>query len=84
MPDIIQPFSGVGVADVKDELYWDGLAECYLSGLVKNVGVSNYGPTLLARAQEHLARRGVPLASNQVVHLCNGNRPLAPCSDSTR
>ena len=30
------------------------------------MGVSNYGPTLLERAHEHLARRGVPLASNQI------------------
>merc|ERR1712007_90293 len=43
-----------------------GLAECYNSGLAQNVGVSNYGPTMLARAKEHLARRGVPLASNQI------------------
>merc|ERR1719473_546610 len=48
------------------EAFWDGLAECYLSGLAKNVGVSNYGPTMLERCQEHLARRGVPLASNQI------------------
>lgn len=66
MPDIIQPFSRFGIEDIKNELYWDGLAECYKRGLVKNVGVSNYGPTLLARAQEHLAKQGVPLASNQI------------------
>ncbi len=68
MPDIIQPFARFGGADVKDEIYWDGLAECYKRGLVKNVGVSNYGPTLLRRAQEHLARQGVPLASNQIAY----------------
>jgi pyridoxine 4-dehydrogenase len=66
MPDIIQPFAALGVEDRKDELYWDGLAECFLSGLAQNVGVSNYGPTMVARAQEALARRGVPLASNQI------------------
>ena len=66
MPDIIQPFSRFGGQDIKDEIYWDGLVECYKRGLVKNVGVSNYGPTLLARAHEHLARQGVPLASNQI------------------
>jgi pyridoxine 4-dehydrogenase len=66
MPDIIQPFARFGKTEVKDEIYWDGLIECYKRGLVKNVGVSNYGPTMLARAQEHLAREGVPLASNQI------------------
>lgn len=66
MPDVIQPFAAFGAADRREEAHWDGLAECYLSGVAKNVGVSNYGPTLLERAQEHLARRGVPLASNQI------------------
>jgi len=40
--------------------------ECYRAGLAANVGVSNYGPTLLARATEYLAQRGVPLVSNQI------------------
>jgi len=66
MPDIVQPLKGFGLDKRKDEQFWDGLAECYLQGLVKNVGVSNYGPTLVARAQEALAKRGVPLASNQI------------------
>lgn len=66
MPDIIQPFSRLGFEQRKDEIYWDGLAECYLSGKAENVGVSNYGPTLLERCHEHLAKRGVPLASNQI------------------
>jgi len=66
MPDIIQPFARFGVENRREEAHWDGLAECYHSGLAKNVGVSNYGPTLLERAHEHLAKRGVPLASNQI------------------
>jgi len=65
-PDIIQPFARIGGLERKDELYWDGLIECYKRGLVKNVGVSNYGPTLLRRAHGHFARQGVPLASNQI------------------
>ena len=43
-----------------------GLARCYHEGLAQNVGVSNYGPTLLRRAHAALAERGVPLASNQI------------------
>ena len=66
MPDIIQPFKAFGLEKRNEEAHWDGLAECYHSGLAKNVGVSNYGPTLLERAHEHLAKRGVPLASNQI------------------
>ena len=30
------------------------------------MGVSNYGPTLVRRAHDALARRGVPLVSNQI------------------
>ena len=65
-PDIIQPLKAFGVEEVKDEKYWDGIAKCYNMGLIKNVGVSNYGPKLLAKAHAALAARGVPLASNQI------------------
>merc|ERR1719440_674282 len=66
MPDIIQPFKAFGMETRNEEAHWDGLAEAYHSGIAQNVGVSNYGPTLLARCAEHLAKRGVPLASNQI------------------
>jgi len=66
MPDIIQPFAAFGVTNRREEAHWDGLAECYHRGLAQNVGVSNYGPTLLRRAHAALAERGVPLASNQI------------------
>mmetsp|Transcript_8637 Transcript_8637/g.12679 ORF Transcript_8637/g.12679 Transcript_8637/m.12679 type:complete len:437 (+) Transcript_8637:37-1347(+) len=68
MPDIVQPLKGFGVKSNKDEIYWEGLAECYNRGLVKNVGVCNYGPTLLSRCQETLAKFSVPLASNQIAY----------------
>lgn len=68
MPDIVKPFRFLGDDKSNDEIYWDGLAECYHRGLVKNVGVCNYGPTLVARCQEALAKRGVPLASNQIAY----------------
>jgi pyridoxine 4-dehydrogenase len=66
MPDIVHPLRFLGRDEAKDEIYWDGLAECYNQGLVKNVGVCNYGPTLVKKCQEALAKRGVPLASNQI------------------
>lgn len=70
MPDIVQPLTKLlgQKADPKDQIYWDGVAECYHQGLIKNVGVCNYGPTLLMQCQEHLAKRGVPLASNQIAY----------------
>lgn len=72
MPDIVHPLRFLGKDKSKDSLYWDGLAECYHSGLVKNVGVCNYGPTLVEQCQEALAKRGVPLASNQIAYSLMG------------
>lgn len=66
MPDIVKPFRFLGMNDSLDEVYWEGLAECHRRGLVKNVGVCNYGPTLISRCQDVLGKRGVPLASNQI------------------
>lgn len=68
MPDIVQPLKKFGIGSSKDEIYWEGLAECYKRGLVKNVGVCNYGPTLLSRCQKALAKHSVPLASNQIAY----------------
>merc|ERR1712070_283537 len=42
MPDIVQPLRGFGIEERKDEVFWEGLAECVKEGLVRNVGVSNY------------------------------------------
>ncbi|KAK1743705.1 pyridoxal reductase [Skeletonema marinoi] len=68
MPDIVKPLRKFGFDKSYDKVYWDGLAECYNRGLVQNVGVSNYGPTLVTECSEHLAKRGVPLASNQIAY----------------
>lgn len=71
MPDIVQPLNRLvpGWTQSKDEIYWEGLAECYKRGLVKNVGVCNYGPTLLRQCQDALSRNGgVPLACNQIAY----------------
>jgi len=66
MPDIVQPLRSFGRVISKDTIYWEGIAECYKRGLIKNVGVCNYGPTLVEQCQEFLAKKGVPLASNQI------------------
>jgi len=68
MPDIVQPLRIFGKAQNKNEIYWEGMAECYRRGLVKNVGVSNYGPSLLRKCQDKLAEYDVPLASNQIAY----------------
>jgi pyridoxine 4-dehydrogenase len=64
--DKLQTCVQLGLAKEKDDIYWDGLAECYHQGLAANVGVCNYGPTMIRRAHEALKKRGVPLVSNQI------------------
>lgn len=49
-----------------NEDYWDGLAQCYERGLVKAVGVSNYGVDALRAVHAKLSERGIPLATNQI------------------
>jgi len=46
--------------------YWEGLADCVELGLVENVGVSNYGADAVEACAAALAKRGVPLFSNQI------------------
>jgi aryl-alcohol dehydrogenase-like predicted oxidoreductase len=46
--------------------WMEPLAEAVKEGLVKEVGVSNYGKDAMRRAQDALGKYGVPLASNQV------------------
>lgn len=66
MPDVVQPGRFLGYVDVKDEAYWEGLAQCKELGLVKEIGVSNYGPTLLRRCAAFMAKRRLTIASNQI------------------
>jgi pyridoxine 4-dehydrogenase len=46
--------------------YWDGMAQCYEQGLIKAVGVSNYGVDATIACHTALAKRGIPLATNQI------------------
>eukprot|EP00984_Skeletonema_dohrnii_P029277 scaffold19743_cov100-Skeletonema_dohrnii-CCMP3373.AAC.1 len=49
-----------------NEEYWDGLADCFEQGLVREVGVSNYGVDAVRACHASLAKRGIKLASNQI------------------
>jgi aryl-alcohol dehydrogenase-like predicted oxidoreductase len=55
------PFPPVSI-----DTWMDGLADAVEAGLVRAVGVSNYNVEQTQRAHTALARRGIPLASNQV------------------
>src|SRR5258708_26508013 len=48
------------------ETWMDALADAVQAGYTRTVGVSNYNAQQMRRAHAVLARRGVPLASNQV------------------
>lgn len=49
-----------------NEAYWDGLGDAFDQGLVKAVGVSNYGVDALRACHAKLKSRGIPLSSNQI------------------
>ncbi len=64
----------------------NAMADAAQAGLVRAVGVSNYGATRMRRAYEALARRGVVLASNQVEYSLLHSKPerngvLAVCRE---
>jgi aryl-alcohol dehydrogenase-like predicted oxidoreductase len=63
-----------------------GLADAVQQGLARAVGVSNYNRVQMRRAHGELNKRGIPLASNQVIYsLLNRkvekNRLLSMCQD---
>jgi len=50
------------------ERWANALADFVEAGLARAVGVSNYNEDQMRRANATLARRGIPLASNQVIY----------------
>jgi aryl-alcohol dehydrogenase-like predicted oxidoreductase len=64
------PYTPVSV-----ETWADGLADAVEAGLTRAVGVSNYSVGQTMRAHAALARRGVPLASNQVEYSLLNRKP---------
>ncbi len=54
----------------------DGLAALYEQGLVKGVGLSNYGPLRLKRVHKKFAERGVPIATLQVQYSLLSTYPV--------
>ncbi len=55
------PFPPVSI-----ETWMEALADAVAAGLTRAVGVSNYNVEQMRRAHAALAKRGIPLASNQV------------------
>ncbi|RAL51493.1 hypothetical protein DM860_010995 [Cuscuta australis] len=59
-------WSTANYAPLQERALWDGLVATYEKGLVRAVGVSNYGPKQLLKVHNYLEARGVPLSSAQV------------------
>ncbi|XP_047340776.1 pyridoxal reductase, chloroplastic [Impatiens glandulifera] len=59
-------WSTANYAPLQELALWDGLVAMYDKGLVRAVGVSNYGPKQLLKIHDYLKARGVPLCSAQV------------------
>jgi aryl-alcohol dehydrogenase-like predicted oxidoreductase len=57
------------------ETWMAGLADAVEAGLTRAVGVSNYDTEQTRRAYDALARRGIPLASNQVEYSLLERKP---------
>ncbi|MBW4556482.1 MAG: aldo/keto reductase [Trichormus sp. ATA11-4-KO1] len=54
----------------------DGLADLYEQGLVKGVGLSNYGPKRLQHVHKKFAARGVPITTVQVQYSLLSTYPV--------
>lgn len=54
----------------------DGLADLYEQGLVKAVGLSNYGPKRLEKVQKKFSERGIPIATLQVQYSLLSTYPV--------
>ncbi len=54
----------------------DGLADLYGQGLVKGVGLSNFGPKRLKKVHKRFTERGVPIATLQVQYSLLSTYPV--------
>ncbi|MEH1928053.1 aldo/keto reductase [Nostoc sp.] len=75
--DLVQMhWSTANYAPWQEEGLLDGLADVYEQGLVKGVGLSNYGPKRLQQVQKKFAARGVPITTLQVQYSLLSTYPV--------
>ncbi|MEH1998822.1 MAG: aldo/keto reductase [Nostoc sp.] len=75
--DLVQMhWSTANYAPWQEEGLLDGLADLYEQGLVKGVGLSNYGPKQLKQVQKKFAERGVPITTVQVQYSLLSTYPV--------
>ncbi|WP_066375469.1 MULTISPECIES: aldo/keto reductase [unclassified Anabaena] len=75
--DLVQMhWSTANYAPWQEEGLLDGLADLYEQGLVKGVGLSNYGTKRLQRVYQKFASRGVPIKTLQVQYSLLSTYPV--------
>jgi len=75
--DLVQMhWSTANYAPWQEGALLQGLADLYEQGLVKGVGLSNYGPKRLKWVHQKLADRGVPISSLQVQYSLLSTYPV--------
>ncbi len=75
--DLVQMhWSTANYAPWQEEGLLDGLADVYEQGLVKGVGLSNYGPKRLKQVQKKFTERGVPITTLQVQYSLLSTYPV--------
>ncbi|MBD2666939.1 aldo/keto reductase [Richelia sinica] len=75
--DLVQMhWSTANYAPWQEERLLDGLADLYEQGLVKGVGLSNFGPKRLLWVQKKFQARGVPIATLQVQYSLLSTYPV--------
>jgi pyridoxine 4-dehydrogenase len=75
--DLVQMhWSTANYAPWQEGAFLDGLADLYQRGLVRGVGLSNYGPKRLKWVQKKFSDRGVPITSLQVQYSLLSTYPV--------
>lgn len=75
--DLVQMhWSTANYAPWQEGALLNGLADLYEQGLVKGVGLSNYGPKRLKWVHKKFAERGVPIATLQVQYSLLSTYPV--------
>ncbi len=75
--DLVQMhWSTANYAPWQEKGLLDGLADLYEQGLVKGVGLSNYGPQRLKIVHQRFAERGVPISTLQVQYSLLSTYPV--------
>ncbi|MBD2455168.1 aldo/keto reductase [Nostoc sp. FACHB-87] len=75
--DLVQMhWSTANYAPWQEKGLLEGLADLYEQGLVKGVGLSNYGPKRLKMVQQRFAERGVPISTLQVQYSLLSTYPV--------